>query len=105
MTKLTKANTVHTAHVGAPTEQHTPNASEAPTARPQRALRANTKQAALIAMLRAPEGATLTEIVAATNWLPHTARGALAGAIKKRLGLTLLSEVDDERGRVYRIPS
>jgi hypothetical protein len=90
------------AAIGAPT---TPEATEAPTPRPQRALRADTKQAALIAMLRAPEGATLDEIVAATGWLKHTARGAMAGAIKKRLGLTLLSEVEEGRGRVYRIPS
>ena len=78
-----------------------PEAKDAPTARPQRA---GTKQAALIAMLRAPEGATLDEIVAATGWQKHTARGALSGAIKKRLGLTITSEQEPDRGRVYRIP-
>lgn len=71
--------------------------------RQQRAQRTDTKQAALIAMLRAPEGATLRQIVEATGWQPHTARGALAGALKKRLGLTILSEVEEGRGRVYRI--
>lgn len=78
-------------------------ASEAPTARPKRALRADTKQAALIAMLRAPEGATLAEIVDATGWQKHTARGAMSGALKKRLGLTVDADVEPDRGRVYRI--
>ncbi|WP_343222933.1 DUF3489 domain-containing protein [Paracoccus bogoriensis] len=55
-------------------------------------------------MLRTPEGATLQQIFDATGWQPHTARGALAGALKKRLGLTTLSEVEEGRGRVYRIP-
>lgn len=66
--------------------------------------RPGTKQAALIAMLRAPEGATLDEIVAATGWQKHTARGAMSGALKKRLGLTITSEQEPDRGRVYRIP-
>ena len=67
--------------------------------------RPGTKQAALIAMLRTPEGATLDEIVAATGWQKHTARGAMSGALKKRLGLTITSEQEPDRGRVYRIPT
>lgn len=55
-------------------------------------------------MLSAPEGATLDEIVAATGWQKHTARGAMSGALKKRLGLTITSEQEPDRGRVYRIP-
>ena len=62
--------------------------------------RDGTKQAQLIAMLR--DGATIDEMVAATGWQSHTVRGAMAGALKKRLGLTIASE-KDERGRVYRI--
>ncbi len=62
--------------------------------------RAGTKQAKLVAMLR--EGATTDEMVAATGWQPHTVRGAMAGALKKRLGLTITSG-KEERGRVYRI--
>ena len=65
--------------------------------------RSGTKQEALIAMLRAEGGATIDDIVAALEWRPHTVRGALAGALKKKLGLTITSEKDDQRGRVYRI--
>lgn len=68
-------------------------------------IREGTKQATLIAMLRAPEGATIEEIMAATGWLAHTARGALSGALKKKLGLEVTSERDDARGRVYRLPA
>ena len=65
--------------------------------------RKGTKQATLIEMLRGPEGASIEEIVAATGWQPHTVRGAIAGALKKKLGLEVTSEKVDGRGRVYRI--
>jgi hypothetical protein len=68
-----------------------------------RTLREGTKQATLIAMLRTPEGATIDEIATALQWRPHTARGALAGALKKKLGLTITSEKVADRGRIYRI--
>lgn len=63
--------------------------------------REGTKQDMLIAMLRAPEGATIDEIVAATGWQAHSARGAMSGVLKKKLGLTITSEKVEGRGRVY----
>ncbi len=54
-------------------------------------------------MLRAPEGASIEEIVAATGWRSHTVRGAIAGALKKKLGLAVTSEKVAGRGRIYRI--
>jgi hypothetical protein len=65
--------------------------------------RSGTKQEALIAMLRAPEGATIEEIVAALDWQSHTVRGVLSGALKKKMGLTITSEKVDGRGRAYKI--
>ena len=65
--------------------------------------RTGTKQEAVIAMLRAEGGATIDEIMAATNWAGHTTRGFLSGALKKKLGLTITSEKVDGRGRVYAI--
>ncbi len=65
--------------------------------------RAGTKQARLIEMLRAEGGATIDEIATALDWRSHTVRGAMAGALKKRLGLTITSEKIEARGRVYRI--
>lgn len=66
-----------------------------------RAARAS-KQAAVIALLRRAEGATVDEVRAATGWQPHTVRGLFSGALKKKLGLTVIAG-KEERGRVYRI--
>jgi hypothetical protein len=61
-----------------------------------------SKQAAVIALLRRPEGATVDEVRAATGWQPHTVRGVFSGALKKKLGLAVIA-AKEERGRVYRI--
>jgi Protein of unknown function (DUF3489) len=53
------------------------------------ALRAGTKQAGMIELLQRPEGATVEQIAAATGWQHHTIRGAISGALKKKLGLTV----------------
>ncbi len=65
--------------------------------------RSGTKQALLIEMLQRAGGATMEEIVAATGWQSHTVRGAMSGALGKKLGLAVLSSKDPERGRVYRL--
>jgi hypothetical protein len=67
--------------------------------------RANSKQAQLIEMLKSPDGATIDEIVKKLKWQAHTVRGAFAGALKKRLGLKVESEMVEGRGRVYLIPA
>ena len=69
----------------------------------QRRVRANSKQAQVIALLRQPGGATLDMIAAATGWQRHSVRGAIAGALKKKLGLTILAETGEEGARTYRI--
>jgi hypothetical protein len=51
--------------------------------------RAGTKQAQMIALLNRPEGATVEQIAAATGWQHHTIRGAISGALKKKLGLAV----------------
>jgi len=61
-----------------------------------------SKQDALIAMLRRPQGVTVDEVASAMGWQCHTVRGVLSGTLKKKLGLTLAS-AKEERGRVYRI--
>ncbi|MCA0871363.1 DUF3489 domain-containing protein [Seohaeicola saemankumensis] len=66
-----------------------------------RITREGTKQATLIAMLRAVDGATIAEIMAATGWQSHTVRGAISGALKKKLELDVTSERVEGRGRVY----
>ena len=56
----------------------------------------------LVRLLRRPEGAGVAEMVAATGWQAHSVRGALSGAVKKKLGFTLAATAT-EAGRVYRI--
>jgi hypothetical protein len=80
------------------------NAESWPTA-PARRARADSKQAKLIEMLKRPEGATVNEIASTLGWRPHTVRGAIAGALKKKLGLEIASETIEGRGHVYRIIS
>ncbi len=54
-------------------------------------------------MLQRPDGATIDQIVKATGWQRHTVRGAIAGALKKKLGLSVTSEKAEDGPRVYRI--
>ena len=61
-----------------------------------------TKHARIIAMLRTPAGTTIAAIMTATDWQQHSVRGFLAGVVRKKLGLNLVSEQTDKR-RVYRI--
>ena len=64
-----------------------------------------TKQQACLDLLSHREGATIEELQAATGWQQHSVRGFLAGAVKKKLGLTLFSEKPDAGPRRYRIAS
>lgn len=68
-------------------------------------VRDGSKQAALVDLLKRPEGASINEIVAIMNWVNHTARGAISRDVKKRLGYTVTTSKVEGRGRVYRIES
>ena len=92
-------NAARTSKKAARTTGATKPKSAAKPAKP----RAESKQSQLIVLLKQPDGATIVEIAKALDWLPHTVRGAIAGALKKKLGLKVGSEKVDNRGRVYRI--
>jgi hypothetical protein len=79
----------------APPKRSAPAASRSPA-------RSATKHDRIIAMLRTSAGATIASLVTATEWQPHSVRGFLAGVVRKKLGLNLISEQTD-KGRVYRI--
>ncbi len=57
----------------------------------------------MIDLLKRKKGATIEEIVAATGWQPHSVRGAISGALKKKLGLMVTSEKLGDGPRRYRI--
>ena len=73
------------------------------TTQQSRTTRGGTKQAVLIELLSRAEGATLPQMTEATGWQVHTVRGAMAGALKKKLGLEITSEKQTGTDRVYRI--
>jgi hypothetical protein len=61
-----------------------------------------SKSGILVECLSRPGGATIAQMCEATGWLPHSVRGFMAGALRKRFGLSVTSEPTDA-GRVYRI--
>ena len=61
-----------------------------------------SKISQVVALLRRPEGATAAQIMAATGWQAHSVRGAIAGQIRKKLGLAVATE-KVEGLTVYRI--
>ena len=57
----------------------------------------------MIDLLTRKKGATIDEAVVATDWQPHSVRGAISGTLKKKLGLAVTSEKSGEGPRRYRI--
>lgn len=62
-----------------------------------------SKQQRCLDLLARRDGATLKELVAATDWQAHSVRGFLSGTIKKKLGLSVTSTRDADGARRYRI--
>jgi hypothetical protein len=79
-----------------------PAAHQQPRSASQPTARRESKKAHIISMLRAPGGTTIEAMAHAAKWQPHSVRGFLAGVVRKKLGLSLVS-ADGEKGRVYRI--
>jgi hypothetical protein len=66
-------------------------------------VRSGSKLSILIELLSRKNGATLEEAAKVTGWQHHSIRGAMSGALKKKMGLKIGSSVTGDRGRVYRI--
>jgi len=66
-------------------------------------VRPGSKTAAVLALLRRPKGATLTEIMQATSWQAHSVRGFISGTLGKKMQLTVTSTKREDGARVYSI--
>ena len=66
-------------------------------------VRPGTKLAALVMVLRSPQGATSLQLMLATAWQPHTVRGAISGLLRKKLGVNVVLAHNDGGGRGCRV--
>jgi Protein of unknown function (DUF3489) len=94
--RKTAVQRLWTAFTQLPVEPEPPAGAAAPSV--------GSKQAQVIGLLQRPQGATIDEIAAVMGWQRHTVRGLISGALKKKLGLQVISE-KTEHGRLYRIPA
>jgi hypothetical protein len=69
---------------------------------PQKSAEPSGKLGKVVVLLKRPKGATIADLTKATGWQAHSVRGAISGAIKKKLKLTVLSEKTGDV-RTYRI--
>src|ERR1700737_2152986 len=87
-------------------KQSSANKAAAPTAKATKASPGrpspDSKQDRVVALLHQPRGATLDILVKATGWQKHSVRGFLAGTVRKKMKLPLISEKIDGV-RTYRI--
>jgi hypothetical protein len=70
---------------------------------PGAATRVGSKTELVLGLLRRPEGATLNELMGATEWQGHSVRGFLSGTLRKKMGLKIESNKSAERERTYSI--
>jgi len=67
------------------------------------AAREGSKKAIVLGMLRRPDGATLSDIMAATDWQAHSVRGFISGALGKKMGLKVESVKRADGQRAYSV--
>ena len=72
-------------------------AKEATTPRPE------SKGGKVLALIRRPKGATLTELAKLTGWQNHSIRGYLSGTVGKKMGLSVVSGKGEDGERTYSI--
>ena len=77
----------------------------APKQKPSKSTDTQTpsKKDMMLKLLNRPKGASLKELTSASGWQAHSVRGFLSGTVRKKLGLNLVSEMNDKGERHYRI--
>jgi hypothetical protein len=69
------------------------------------AARQGSKTAQILELLKRPGGATLQELMATTEWQPHSVRGFISGTLGKKMGLTVESAKSEDGKRSYSLKS
>ena len=95
------------AHVG-PKKAKSAKKAKAPKKAPKAAKKAGavrdgSKVAKILDLLKRADGATLKELMKATNWQAHSVRGFLSGTIGKKMGLKVASTKTEDGERTYSI--
>jgi hypothetical protein len=96
-TRTSKPKLVQTVSLREKTEDRTVNGivGAIPPAVTEQAPKAPGKLDQLAALITGATGATIAEMMAATGWQAHSVRGAMAGALTKTRGLTIVSDKVD----------
>ena len=63
----------------------------------------SSKSDVVLKKLRSARGVTVGQIMEATGWQAHSVRGFLSAVVRKKLGLTLTSEIGKDGQRRYRV--
>ena len=71
--------------------------------KPPRLPTKESKEQLCLTLLSRAEGASIEDLQQATGWQSHSVRGFLSGAVKRKLGLALVSEKAEGQQRRYRI--
>jgi hypothetical protein len=95
---LTPTPAQHAATAAPKKAKATKEAKSAADARPPREF---SKKAIVLDLLKRAEGATLKEIMAATDWQAHSVRGFISGSLGKKMGLKINSAKREDGERVY----
>jgi hypothetical protein len=64
-----------------------------------------TQAAKILDLMKRPEGVSMKELLKATGWQPHSVRGFLSGAIRKKMGMTVTSTKAEDGERTYSVKS
>lgn len=91
--------------------KNTPAPKKAKSAKPKAAKPAQkakaeegeTKLDKVIKLLSRKEGASIQDLVDATEWQPHTVRSALSHALAKKRGYKIVSSKEKGGKRIYKI--
>ena len=84
--------TAQTSKRAAPKARKAASTRKTPVGSPTAQILSTGKISTLLALMRRPGGASIADLTKGVGWQAHSVRGAISGAIKKKLGITVASE-------------